>query len=132
VDPPFRFNTSSSSVSDSTIGPQGLLTYLLVGGNFQVSEPMQLSYNPTSNVALPLFEPSESGTQVGFDDDGKMFITGYIDDRQTNVTYKLERYYRWYACTTYGGYTYNTLAWGMGEAVPQNPTCQKVDVVRVY
>lgn len=39
--------------------------------------------------------------------------------------------YRWYVCETYyGSYTYKNLAWVLGNKLPQNPSCVKVDVVR--
>lgn len=37
-----------------------------------------------------------------------------------------------YICTTYAGYLYQTLAWTLGNAPPENPTCQKVDVQRLF
>jgi hypothetical protein len=41
--------------------------------------------------------------------------------------------YRWYVCTTLvTSYTYSTLAWVLGSHSPQNPSCVKVDVVRVF
>lgn len=37
-----------------------------------------------------------------------------------------------YICDTYYGYRYTTLAWVLGNAPPQNPTCCAVDVVRQF
>lgn len=132
----YNLNSSSyaSSPANTTIGVPGYLTYELEGGNFNVSEPMTLSYNPTSNVAVPLFSPESYGTLVAFDDSAKMNIQGYLDDRVYPPTADgtSGAYYRWYSCTTYAGYTYTTLAWALGEYAPENPTCQKVDVQRVY
>ena len=95
---------------------------------------MQLNPSPTSNVAVPLLQPSENGQNVAFDDDDKLTILSYQDDTQTLPNYSVKPLYNWYACTTYAGYLYQTLAWAVGTetAVPQNPTCQKVDVVRVF
>lgn len=95
---------------------------------------MQLSYNPTSNVAVPLFEPSISGTFVGFDTDEKLFIAQYLDDTQlaTAVVYDSKPIYRWAICKTYSGYYYTTLAWIMGPHSAENPSCQKVNVVRQF
>jgi hypothetical protein len=124
----FHFNTSEVIQS-----PSGYLTFTLVGGNFIVSQPMMLSYNDISNVAIPLFQPSESGTLVAFDAENKLYIEGYLDDTKVPMSpHAPMDYYRWWACTTYAGYQYETLAWVMGNGVPQNPTCQKVDVVRVF
>jgi len=128
----YNFNTSSSDTTPS-VNDTGLLTYLLVGGNFQVSEPMQLSVNPTSNVAVPLFSPSDESTQVAFDAAGKLNIQGYIDDTTSPLGLGvLKAYYRWYVCETYVGYDYQTLGWVLGDKKPQNPSCQKVEVVRVF
>ena len=104
---------------------------------------MVFQYNPTSNVALPLFEPSsESAQQVLFDaTTDELGIPLQIDDTVTPPfaidpteagQYPLVS--RWYVCQTYfEGYTYYTLAWKLGnEAEPQNPSCQAVTVRRVF
>lgn len=41
---------------------------------------------------------------------------------------------RWFICdsVTWGGYRYRTLSWMMGGGMPQNPTCQGVNVTRVF
>ena len=76
---------------------------------------------------------TRSGTLVQFDKSGKLFISGYVDDTVNPInTHKVKNYYRWYMCNTYYGYLYNTLAWTLGDGKPQNPSCQKVDVVRVF
>jgi len=131
----FQFNTSSLSVPfNASLGQPGVLTYLLRGGNFNESEAMALSFDVASNVALPLLSPSDSlATSVSFDEDDCMSILTYVDDRVVPVVSNPEAYYRWYICTTYyTGYTYSTLAWVLGEFPPQNPTCQKVLVKRVF
>jgi hypothetical protein len=130
----YTFNFSSSEPVDPTIGVVGLLTYELEGGNFNVSSPMQLVYNPASNVAVPMLTPSYSGLEVAFDADNKLAIAQYIDDTEAPSPnpYNAQLLYRWYVCTTYDGYTYTTLAWALGKFAPQNPTCEKVDVVRVF
>lgn len=131
----YTFNYSASVTPDPNVGVVGLLTYLLQGGNFNESSPMELAYNPASNVAVPMLTPSISGQEVGFDKDNKLFIAQYVDDTKepsTSPPYNPMPLYRWYVCTTYEGYTYTTLAWALGSAAPQNPTCKKVDVVRVF
>jgi hypothetical protein len=127
----FRYNYTDTPDYKS---PTGYLTWILQGGNFNATEPLQLSYNPTSNVAVPLFSPSESGQPIGFDDDDLLYISGYFDDRvqPLNLSGPAVPYYRWYVCDTYAGYAYRTLAWGLGEAAPQNPSCVKVDVKRKF
>lgn len=94
---------------------------------------MALSYNPTSNVAVPLFGPGgDSGTFVGFDKANKMFIAQYLDDSIVPPAYVPKAVYRWAICKTNAGYYYTTLAWIMGSHSSDNPTCQKVDIVRVF
>lgn len=128
----YNFNYSSNTQPDPVIGIQGYLTWELRGSNFNLSSPMQLSYDPTSNVAVPLFQPTESGLGVGFDADNKLFIPQYVDDSQHTLVYKTSRIYRWAICNTDAGYFYTTLAWIMGPHSAENPSCQKVDVVRVF
>lgn len=133
----YQQNVSSYPSPTTAAGLPGLLTYDLRGGNFNVSSAMMLSYNPTSNVAVPLFFP---GTDVGttlvaFDECGKMNIQGWLDDRTYPLTTMAGApvpYYRWYACGTDAGYMYETLAWTMGEYPPENPSCQAVNVTRVF
>ena len=130
----FNFNYSSAATVDPTIGVVGLLTYELQGGNFNVSSPMELAYNPASNVAVPLLTPSDNGQEVAFDSAGKLAIPQYIDDTQAPSAnpYNPKLLYRWSVCTTYEGYTYTTLGWTLGKDAPQNPTCKEVEVVRVF
>jgi hypothetical protein len=98
-----------------------------------LSSPMQFSYNPTSNVAVPLLTPSESGQTIAFrDKDNLMAVPGYIDDTVTPPAYHMVNYYRWYICDTNAGYNYVTAAWVLGDKPPQNPSCQKVDILRVF
>jgi hypothetical protein len=131
----FQFNTSvPASTYNATLGEPGYLTYLLRGGNFVESEAMSLTYNPASNVAVPEFTPGVyGGTLVAFDEDAKMNIQSYVDDRvDPPVGGPVKAYYRWYVCKTYVGYSYATLAWVLGDHSPQNPSCVKVEVVRVF
>lgn len=131
----YQLNTTDTGLEPNiTIGEPGVLTYELQGSNFNYSEPMNLAYYPTSNVALPLFEPGYDATQVAFDNCEKMNIQGYVDDTSSPPKFGPSvAYYRWVVCTTYySSYTYQTLAWVVGDGEAQNPTCQKVDVVRVF
>ncbi|EKD12637.1 hypothetical protein MBM_09206 [Drepanopeziza brunnea f. sp. 'multigermtubi' MB_m1] len=118
---------------DSETGYTGLITWLLVGGNFVTSSSLQLQPSATSNVAVPLFFPGPEGyANFGFDKDDRLFVPSYIDDTVTPPVYRKERLYRWYACLTNAGYVYETLAWVVGTCKPQNPTCEKVTVKRVF
>jgi hypothetical protein len=132
----FTFNTSDTVVTpNATLGSPGWVTYELRGGNFNVSEPLGLYVEPTTNVALPLFYPGTSeATTLSFDEHDLLNIQGYVHDTLNPPTWgDYVAYYRWYSCTTYyTGYTYVTLTWVLGEGAPQNPTCVKVDVKRVF
>jgi len=131
----FTFNyTAGQTVEDPSIGVTGYLTYLLQGSNFNVSEPMELTMLESSNVAHPIFTPSETGTLVAFDAQEALNIQSYVDDTvYPPAAGSPKAYYRWYMCTTYySSYTYETLNWVLGSFPPQNPSCQKVDVKREY
>ncbi|KAE8443307.1 hypothetical protein EG329_002023 [Mollisiaceae sp. DMI_Dod_QoI] len=128
----YTFNTSSDATPDPVLGPAGSLNYELRGGNFNLSSPLTIPVNPISNVAVPLFTPGEGTTSVGFDGENKLFVFGYTNDTVSPPTYETKAYYRWYVCLTNAGYTYTTLAWVVGPGSPENPSCVKVDVERVF
>lgn len=125
----FNFNYSTPTPDPTT---QGWLTYELRGGNFNLSQPMKLSYDAATNIAVPLFYPDMNGQSIGFDINNFMFIQGMDDTIQPRNISVFKPYKRWYVCQTYVGYLLNTLAWGLGAAAPQNPTCSKVEVKRIY
>lgn len=112
------------------------LSILISNKTLAVSEPLMFSYDPGTNVAIPVFFPSlESPTYVSFDKNEHMYIKSYTNDTVTPPTYADPPFklYRWYMCETYyGSYTYQTLAWTVGKAKPQNPSCQKIEVVREF
>jgi hypothetical protein len=132
----FQFNTSDSVITpNETLGKSGWLTYELRGSNFNVSEAMGLYTDYSTNVGLPLFSPgSADAMNVAFDSDDLLNVQNYVDDTQDPpVAGNYTAYYRWYSCNTYySGYQYVTLTWVLGEAEPQNPTCVKIDVKRVF
>lgn len=100
------------------------------------SEPMSFYSDPSTNVAMPLFEPGYGVQSVMFDKDGQMGIYSYLDDTVTPPTGdKVKILRNWYICETYySAYTYHTLNWVMGDAQakPQNPSCVKVVVERKF
>lgn len=127
----FTYNTSSYETNPTS----GLLTWLLPAGNLNVSSTMQFSINSGSNVAMPLLFPGDSNPQfVNFTSEGRLGLPAYQDDTQPLPNYNSTggQLYRWYVCKTYYGYLYQTLAWTLGKAKPQNPTCEKVEVYRVW
>ncbi|CZS97688.1 related to heatshock protein Hsp150 [Rhynchosporium agropyri] len=130
----YNFNTTYQQQTNQGLpGQTGLVTWLLRGGNFNVSSSLQLAPSPTSDVAVPLFFPGDQGfSGYGFDKKDKLFVAGYLDNTVSPPVYKAQAYYRWYACITNAGYTYQTLAWAVGSGKPENPSCEKVDVKRVF
>ncbi|KUJ12165.1 uncharacterized protein LY89DRAFT_709993 [Mollisia scopiformis] len=101
---PYNFNYSSLSTPDPVLGYQGLLTWELQAGSFNLSSPMALQNISDTNVENAFFEPSTTGTLVGFDQSNLLYI---LDDTTT------EPGYSWY-----------------GE--PDNASCVGVDVERVF
>ena len=91
-------------------------------GSANESEPMFLNYNPGSNIAVPLFSPNSIDAQiVGFNGNNNMYIPTTGDDTVVPLDATAEVY------------QYTTLAWLLGsESAPQNPSCVKVDVKRVF
>jgi len=130
----YAFNVSSYPYTgNKTIGETGYLTWELQASNINVSEPLNFQYNTLSNVAVPLFYPSDQNSiPVAFDENDLLNIQGYLDDTTVPATENTVALYRWYVCTTNAGYTYTTLAWALGKYPPENPTCVKVDVKRVF
>lgn len=130
---PFYVNYTENAVNASD--SRGQLTWILRGGNFNSSQPMEFSYNPSSNVALAYFSPSYGILQIAFDDKNLLGVESYIDDTTDPATILSPPrvYYRWYLCVIYySGYQYQDLAWVQGEGEPQNPSCKKVDVERRF
>jgi hypothetical protein len=78
----FTFNYSDATQQgDASIGTPGYLTYLLQGSNFNVSEPMELTILESSNVAHPIFSPSEIGQPVAFDSKELLNVGFFINYR---------------------------------------------------
>lgn len=96
---------------------------------------MRFYVEPSTNVALPLFEPDDDFQPVTFVKSSQaMRIVSYNDDTARPPTAgKPKALNRWYVCSTnYLGYDYKTLTWVLGNGKPQNPTCKKVDVKRKF
>ncbi|KAK0732853.1 hypothetical protein B0T21DRAFT_452385 [Apiosordaria backusii] len=109
-------------------------------GPFSLSEPMSLMFEPGSNVAVPMFTPSQGGTPVGWDND-TLFIAAPYDDSKfrpniypnaTTTDGSIMRQLRnWHSCwVLYSAYYFNSVGWVSGGE-PRNPTCQPVTIVRV-
>ncbi|ATY61150.1 hypothetical protein CCM_02125 [Cordyceps militaris CM01] len=132
----YYLNTTEGATSPVTgYGASGKLVWNLPLQNQYVSEPMQFTYDPSTNVAHPLFQPSYTATYVAFgDEDNELALFSYVDDTVNPPRAgNFKALKQWYACTTYyTGYTYLTLNWVVGKGKPQNPTCVKTQVKRVF
>lgn len=130
------FYLNYTSQSGLNYGPSsGILTWVLQASGLNASSSVSIVPNLWSNVALPYIRPGPDGaTLLQFDKDEKLFVSGGIDDRKIplNVTVTTGPVYRWVVCQTYGGYIYTTLAWQLGEATAQNPSCKSVSVSREW
>lgn len=130
----FNFNNSQNAVDSSIVnitGVQGQLVWTLNGSNFNLSEPLVFVYNAAYDTAVPEFQPTSNPTTFGFVDN-LLKVAQYTDDAKTPVV-ALDR---WYACqyspAQAGGYSYFALAWKLGSGTPDNASCSKVSVKRVY
>jgi hypothetical protein len=112
----------SASDPANAIDTPGILVYVLHGAGFEVPSAMHLNTSPGSAVTVPVFSPGpDSDTTVEFEDCGSMYIANQVNTKS------------WYLCLTSYGYTRITLAWNGGLTTePQDPTCRKVDVERVW
>ncbi|WPH03889.1 Hypothetical protein R9X50_00677200 [Acrodontium crateriforme] len=131
----FYLNTTQGGQSGVTgDGVPGVLNWNLKGSNFVESEGMSFFVDPSTNVALPLFEPAYQSQYVAFDGKDLMNIQSYLDDTKSPPNSEQARaLYRWYVCNSnFEGYVYQTLNWVLGNGKPQNPSCQKVDIKRVF
>ena len=116
----FNFNTSSDPFTpNTTLGTPGILTLTLQTTTIAVPSSVRFSFDPTTNIALPLLFPGQTDNQLlAFDAQDRLNVQGYIDwsANPPNSTGSTQAYYRWYACQTYySGYSYENLAWGLGR-----------------
>jgi hypothetical protein len=131
------YHNVSASDEPNAIDTAGVLAYVLrAGGGLEVPSSMQLSNQLTSNVAIPVISPGwDDYTAVYFDECGSLYIPAYQDDTVSPPESfpGTMRVKNWYVCLTRYTYTYTTLAWKVGlTGEPQNPSCQKVEVERVW
>ncbi|KAH6633586.1 hypothetical protein C7974DRAFT_393058 [Boeremia exigua] len=133
----FNFNTSTDPFTpNATLGTPGILTWTLKTTSLDVPSSVYFNNDPTTDSAIPILTPGQENPQLlAFDDQDRLNVQGYIDwtANPPNSTGTTVAYYRWYACQTYfGGYSYRTLAWGFGNEKPENPTCVKTGVKRIF
>ncbi|KAF2128961.1 hypothetical protein P153DRAFT_367259 [Dothidotthia symphoricarpi CBS 119687] len=135
----FYHNVSSAqNYSSNAFDTDGILSWVLSANNGALLVPsaMSLSENVGTNIAIPIFMPGwDKYDLVAFEETGSMYISVYQNDTVSPPTYysptlKLKN---WYVCVTSYSYTYETLVFKIGvQGVPQNPSCTKVDVERVW
>ncbi|KAG6038696.1 hypothetical protein E4U41_003864 [Claviceps citrina] len=129
----FHHNTTEG-VQPGPGGVPGLLTWELPSRP-PIPSSMTFSTDPSTNVALPLLFPGSNNAQwVSFDGRNQLNIASYLDDTKSPPSGQRPRALKnWYVCDTYfSGYTYRTLAWVLGSGKPQNPSCVRVQVRRVF
>ena len=123
----FQFNSSSYSSYETDTGSYGTLVWTLHGNNFNVSQALGFNYSPFYNTAVPEFGIG-STIFLKFADD---FLL--VPHTTSTTTSAIDS---WYACDIPQdqalGYNYFALAWGLGTAVPDNKSCQKVSVKRLF
>lgn len=92
--------------------------------NFETDvQPLGFYNNAGSNVALPLFGLGQVQDSFSFDSSGLLYLNN-ANGKKLN---------RWYMCRQkFEGYTYNVLSWVYGTDAPDNKSCQKVSVKRVF
>ncbi|EAT86011.1 hypothetical protein HBI56_023840 [Parastagonospora nodorum] len=136
----FYFNTTSTSeppVNHTELGAEGILTWFLPVNDYgNIPSSAYFYYDSSTDSATPILT---TGTPVdvqrmSFTDKDELILQGYIDWTANPPKYAGPYgLNRWYACQTYyAGYQYTNLVWGLGAGKPENPTCLKVDVKRVF
>ncbi|KAF2633413.1 hypothetical protein BU25DRAFT_328705, partial [Macroventuria anomochaeta] len=135
----FYHNVSSAAnESAGAANAEGVLSWILrAGGNLTVPSAMSLPPGDlTSNVINPTFFPGvDRYNPVAFEEDGCLYIQTALDDTVSPPSYYNPnlKVKNWYICLTRWSYLYQTLSWKVGvTGSPQNPSCQKVDVIRVF
>ncbi len=142
-DPPTPYTTFYHNISsvgnETTIAAnvEGVLSWILrAWGGLNVPSAMSLPFNSASNLANPTFYPGvDKYDLIAFEEDGCAYIKTALDDTVSPPAYfnPSRKVKNWYICLTKWSYLYYTLSWKVGlTGQPQNPSCQKVDVIRVF
>ncbi|KAF2818498.1 hypothetical protein CC86DRAFT_413824 [Ophiobolus disseminans] len=121
----FFYHKVKSPYQPNANNIHGSVVFTLEGGNFQQDLLMkfQSPRDKNADLSISIFGGGQSFTAVNFDNDGKMH-------RWENGV----QLYNWYICQIGYNYPGYPLSWknGPGTELPQNPTCKKVEVVRVF
>lgn len=118
---------------DPAVEISGFIKYnLVISGNQTVPSGLHLNAWPATDTGFLQFEPGLTGSMyIAFDKKGKMtYISNGANDRVSPPVYQQLKLYQWYICYTQTGYARYTLVWAFGDDAPQNPSCQKVQVLR--
>jgi len=134
--PSTTFYHNVSSYYDDT---QGILNWPLSlwGRDDPVSSAMHFEFVVGTNLVNMVFTPGTDTYQLVCFEEGSasMYIAIAEDDTGKAPDWfdPPKKVKNWYMCTMRHGSTLRSLAWKIGfVGEPQNPTCSKVDVVRVW
>ncbi|CCU82201.1 hypothetical protein BGHDH14_bgh04036 [Blumeria hordei DH14] len=131
----FRLNNTMTKNFDEKLCDLGILTEVLRGVNFKITMPMKLVFAENSSDAIPLFMPLDTGTLIGFDADGTMFVPRKSGDEETLSSQNFTPEYRWNMCDTNIGYHYRTLVWIADTNLSVSSStinCEKICVTRKF
>ncbi|KAI4649484.1 hypothetical protein J4E93_003804 [Alternaria ventricosa] len=133
------FTTFYHNLSSYNIDNQGILNLpvSLWGRDDPVSSAMRFDYEAGTNLVEMTFALRTDIYQlVCFEeDDASMYIAIDEDDtgKVRDWVFPPKKVKNWYMCPSRYNFKLWTLAWKIGVVgEPQNPTCSKVDVVRVW
>jgi hypothetical protein len=133
----FYYNFSSTAEQNWTdLDTSGGLGYTWSTGLGPIPSKWDFSVDYTSNIAFATIGPGEIYYgALSFDSYGYLYMRDSLDDTVNppawyNSVRKLDN---WYVCLMAWNYRYEALAWKIGvTGEPQNPTCSKVRVKRVF
>lgn len=136
----FYFNTTETSeppVNHTELGAEGILTWFLPANNYgNIPSAVYFNFDATTDSVLPILTTGVpyDVQRFSFNDKDELILQGYVDWTANPPNYAGPYgLNRWYACRTYyAGYQYENLVWGLGAGKPDNPSCVKVDVKRVF
>lgn len=133
------YSTFYHNVSSYNYDNQGILNWPLSlwGRDDPASSAMRFHYEAGTNLVEIMLEPWTDIYQlVWFEEDSaSMYIAIDEDDtgKVRDWVVPPKQVKNWYMCNSRYSIKLRTLAWKIGfVGEPQNPTCSKVDVVRVW
>lgn len=137
----FYFDFGGYSPDTGEVFQPGWVSWLLPyqngnGSTLYQTSPLEFQPSWGSNVAPGYFQPGETYTYIGYDDDKKLYMNGGYDDSSFNATRPepvptLGNLYNWNLCYQYlGSYYYQSIGWSFTDP-PHNPSCEPVDLTLV-